>query len=389
MARVFKRKKVWYLDYFYKGKRCRKSVSRSRKVAELALNDIEVKIDREDIGLAVKRNVTFEQLVSDYLKYSKANKSESSYERDVQILEGHAIPYFSDRFVRGITPKIVEGYIIERSSQVREATVNRELNTILNMFNKAVQWDYLKESPGRGIRKLKEKTSRAPEFLSEEQISNLLISCPEHIFPLVYTGIYTGCRQSELFNLKWEDVNFEKKQMVIQSKKDWHTKSYKYRVIPIDDDLKELLLLHKQKSCDGEYIFSAPDGSKLNKNKIRRSYMKAVKKADIKTTDFKILRHTYASHLVMRGINIRTVQQLLGHHSVKMTEKYSHLAPDHLQAVSEHLDFGKALMQHGTNMTQNLSRKSQSLVPIGVRSLRNRPFTAATRVRISLGTLSI
>ncbi|MGB8657950.1 MAG: site-specific integrase [Candidatus Zixiibacteriota bacterium] len=155
--------------------------------------------------------------------------------------------------------------------------------------------------------------------------------------------MYTGCRQSELFNLKWEDINFEKNQILIQNKEDWHTKSYRYRVIPMDGDLKYLLGCLKENSTGSEYVFSAANGSKLNKNQMRRSYMKAVKTAGIKSTDFKILRHTYASHLVMRGINIRTVQKLLGHHIVKVTEKYSHLSPDHLQNVAQHLSFGKNL----------------------------------------------
>jgi integrase len=387
MARIFKRNNVWYIDYLYKGRRYRRRVSKSKKVAKIALSDIEVKIDREDVGLVVKRNVTFERLAEEYLKYSKANKSQSSYQRDVQIIKIHAIRYFGGRLLREITPKMVEGYVIKRASEVQESTVNRELNTNLNMFNKAVQWDYLKESPGKGIKKLKESSSRAPEFLSEGEISSLLQSCPERIFPLVFTAIYTGCRQSELFNLKWEDINFEKNQIVIQSKEDWHTKSYRYRVIPIDDDLKYMLAYLKENSNGREYVFPALNGGKLNKNQIRRSYMKAVKTAGINSTDFKILRHTYASHLVMRGINIRTVQKLLGHHSVKVTEKYSHLAPDHLQSIAQQLTFGKESRRVGTNMAQARNGRSQSVVPLGVRVLNDRPFTAATRVQISLGTL--
>jgi hypothetical protein len=72
-----------------------------------------------------------------------------------------------------------------------------------------------------------------------------------------------------------------------------------------------------------------------------------MREAGMNSTDFKILRQTYASHLVMKGVDIRTVQKLLGHHSIKMTEKYSHLDPDHLQSVANYLDFEKSAETFG------------------------------------------
>jgi len=340
MAKIFKRNNVWYLTYYYKGKRYRKRISRSKRIAEIALSDLQVKIDRDEIGLMAIRNITFKKLTQEYLEYSKANKAESSYERDLLIINKHALSYFGERMLKQITPKMVEGYIIKRSSEVNESTVNRELNTIFNLFRKAVDWGYIHESPCHGIKKLKEKRSTVPKFLPSEEITRLLSVCPPKIYALLYLGIYTGGRQSELFNLEWSDIDFERRQIIIQNKEDWHTKSYRHRVIPINDKIIEVLLEQKKVS-QSRYVFSQENGEKLNKNKIRRTFEKTMRDAGIDSTDFKILRHTYASHLVMRGVDIRTVQKLLGHHSIKMTEKYSHLAPDHLQSVANYLDFEK------------------------------------------------
>jgi site-specific recombinase XerD len=113
------------------------------------------------------------------------------------------------------------------------------------------------------------------------------------------------------------------------------------------------VLLEQRRVSQSRYVFRRENGEKLNKNKIRRTFEKAIREAGIDSTDFKILRHTYASHLVMKGVDIRTVQKLLGHHSIKMTEKYSHLVPDHLQSVANHPDFEKReeIFRHklGTN----------------------------------------
>ena len=113
-------------------------------------------------------------------------------------------------------------------------------------------------------------------------------------------------------------------------------------MIPINDKIIDVLLEQRNLS-QGRYVFSQENGERLNKVKIRRTFEKAMRETGISSTDFKILRHTYASHLVMKGVDIRTVQKLLGHHSIKMTEKYSHLAPDHLQSVANYLDFEKGV----------------------------------------------
>ena len=338
MAKIYRRNKIWYLTYYYKGKRHRKRISRSKKIAEIALGDVQLRIEREDIGLSSGKNMTFDKLAEEYLKYSKAKKSLSSFERDLLIINKHALPYFGTTSVKDITPRTVEGYIIQRSSKVRESTVNRELNTLFNLFRKAVEWRYVKESASHGIKKLKEKRSTVPRFLSSNEITRLLSACPDKIYPLIYVAIYTGCRQSELFNLEWSDIDFARRQIIVQNKGDWHTKSYRHRVIPISDKIIEVLLEQKEVSR-GRYVFSTEEGEKVDKSKVRRTFERAMREADIASTDFKILRHTYASHLVMKGVDMRTVQKLLGHHSIKMTEKYSHLAPDHLQSVAEHLDF--------------------------------------------------
>jgi len=230
--------------------------------------------------------------------------------------------------------------------------VFRELNTIFNLFHKAARWGYIQKSPCRGIKELKEKRSTVPKFLSSDEITRLVSVCPPKIYALVYLAIYTGCRQSELFNLEWSDIGFERGQIIIQNKENWPTKGYRHRVIPINENIIDVLL-EQRKVSQGRYVFSQENGKKLNKVKIRRTFEKAMREAGISSTDFKILRHTYASHLVMKGVDIRTVQKLLGHYSIKMTEKHSHLALDHLQSVANCLYFEKGAEIFGHKLATN------------------------------------
>ena len=322
------------------------------------LKDMELKMDRDDAGLSIRRNILVEDFVEEYLKYSQVSKSGSTYSRDSLTLNKHFALFFKDRFLQEVDHRAVEQYILERASKVAHSTVNRELVTIHHMFSKALEWRYVKENPCKGRKKLREE-ERAPQFLSKPEIDALLASADTLLFPIVYMALATGCRQGELLNLQWEDVDLNKKQIIIQKKKDWRTKSGRYRAIPINDEAANLLLKLKSRSTS-QYVFSRPDDSKLGKGIVRKRYVKAVRSAGIKSTDFKILRHTYASHLVMGGVDIRTVQQLLGHHSVKTTEKYSHLAPDYLQSVTGRIDFLRNMDSYGPKMVTTVRRGRES-----------------------------
>ena len=118
------------------------------------------------------------------------------------------------------------------------------------------------------------------------------------------------------------DVDFEGQAIRVQPKVDWHTKNYKMRAIPIHPDLLKILRDHRQ-SQNGMFVF-CNDGKPLQN--IRRSFNKAIQKAGIPHVTFHALRHTFASHMVMKGVDLATVQQHLGHADIQTTMRYAHLA---------------------------------------------------------------
>jgi site-specific recombinase XerD len=116
----------------------------------MALADVQVKKAKNDfLGRVRAEEDLVQGLRSEYLEYSKANKAKSSYERDVTTVQKHLVPVWGEHFCRGSRAKTLRRTRCRRLEQVTASTVNRELSCITNMFNKAVEWEYLRESPGR------------------------------------------------------------------------------------------------------------------------------------------------------------------------------------------------------------------------------------------------
>lgn len=112
-------------------------------------------------------------------------------------------------------------------------------------------------------------------------------------------------------------------------------KNNESRIIPINQTLHlEFLALFEKR--EGEYVFPGRNGQPPKD--IRTGFSTALKKVGIEDFRFHDLRHTFGSHLVMQGVNLRTVQQLMGHKDIKMTMRYSHLSPEHVQEAVEKLD---------------------------------------------------
>ena len=228
--------------------------------------------------------------------------------------------YFSGKYLHEITAIEIERFKNDEIKINSPATVNRKLARLKALFNKAIQWKKFEgENPVRGIKFLKEDNHKL-RFLEVEEIKRLIDSCDGILKPLVITAVNTGMRRGELFNLKWHDIDFNQSLIHLLE-----TKSGKERVIPMNEVVKNTLVATR-KSPESPYIFCR-DGHSIKD--IRRSFRSALKKAKIENFRFHDLRHTFASQLVMSGVNLNTVRELLGHSDLKTTLIYAHLSKGH------------------------------------------------------------
>ncbi len=339
MSRVYSREgkkgTVYYVDYFVDGRRVRKRLGRSQKLANLAAGEIDVKLERKELGFAAK-NRNFADFVQEYLTYSKGNKAPLSFDRDTQVLKIFAAFMQVDK-VGAITASRLEAYKTHRREQgTMVSTINRELNTIKAMLNKAVAWGALSESPAKSVQKFKEPR-RKVRYLTTDEIKVALKASNDRLRPILETFLHTGLRRDELIHLAWTDIDFKNKLLSVQSKDGWNPKDYEVRHIPMTAHLVRLLQGFPKR--DGTFIFRNGGGNKLDGNVLSRDFRVVFRGCGIKNVSVHTLRHTFASHLVMNGADIYTVQKLLGHSSIKTTEIYAHLAPDYLRAAVDKLHY--------------------------------------------------
>ena len=304
----------------------------------LVLKDVQLKIAKgEYLGVYEEKKIPFDKYAEQYLDYSKANKAWSTYNRQDRISIARLKAYFKDKYIYEITPQMIEKYKAKRLEKVKPATVNRELACLKHMFTMAIKWGYVKTNPAKEVKLLKEPPGRL-RYLKPEEVKALLASCPDHIRPIVVTALNTGMRKGELQELKWADVDFKNRKITVIN-----AKNNESRVIPINKTLyNELYPLSKRSK--GEYVFSDKNGRPYGD--IKKSFLKALEKAEIEDFRFHDLRHTFGSYLVMQGVDLKTVQQIMGHKDIRMTMRYAHLSPEHVQKAVETLDSIWTLFGH-------------------------------------------
>lgn len=341
----------WHIDYrLPNGKRRREKVSPSKKLAEIVLSKRKVEI-AEGRFLDVRKNekIKFEDFAAEFLNiHSKANKK--SWKSDFYNL-GTLEKYFGGKYLYTITIKDIEKFKVERASQVTPATVNRELATLKTMFSKAVLWGKLHDNAAKPVKFLNEPKGRL-RFLEKEEIVKILTNCNKNLRPLVILALNTGMRRGELFGLKWHDVDFKNNIITLLD-----TKNGEKREVYMNEQVKTALI-RVRKHPDSSYVFCNQNGKPLHD--IRKSFFTAIRKSGIKDFRFHDLRHTFASQLVMSGIDINTVRELLGHKDIRMTLRYSHLSPSHKRRAVDIL--GKKLDSFWT-VSPNSDNQPNGTIP--------------------------
>lgn len=271
--------------------------------------------------------------VNEYIEYLKIDRKYSlntllSYENDLN----QYINYLKDKNILNCTKEDINNFLINEKKFKNEKSVSHTLTVLRNFYKFLEVNEYIKINPTEYIDLPKLKKS-LPNVLSTEEVTKILdISLKtkydyrnKAMLELMYSS---GLRISELINLKTYDVNLNENLVKVTGK------GSKQRIIPIDDIATKYLfiymneyrqqLLKKDRTDD---LFLNSRGTKIS----RQAMFKLLKQLAVQKniqTDFSphTLRHSFATHMLENGADLRSIQELLGHSDISTTQIYTHIS---------------------------------------------------------------
>ncbi len=354
----------WYIDYYMpNGKRKREVVSipgvdpsrinREDAKKALSIRKAEMAQGKFKLESAIKPT-PFERLVTQYLEYSKANKRPNSYDRDMTSSK-HLRRYFNGRTIQQITNWHVEKYKSSRQKEIMKngkspakASINRELSMLKHMFKKAIEWNMISNNPVAQVKLFPEKPKQL-RVISIDEFAKLYAAASEFLKPILMIAIHTGLRRSEILNLRVSDINLRDRYILVRE-----SKNGDIRHVPINSLLmKTLKSVINNNNC--EHLFAGANGIPVKT--VKKAFWGALRRSGIAHLRFHDLRHSFGSNLSMSGVDIATIQELMGHKDISTTKRYIHPSPQHKKEAVEHLQFSPTVTYLDTDDETNRNIK--------------------------------
>ena len=260
------------------------------------------------------------------------------------ILRTHLYP----RFAKMNLAEITEDHGMALMSDLKKTHSAKGIKNIWivlkGVINKARKDKIIPYDPFEDIKKPKPDLVQ-DQFWTKLEINQFLLANKnDQLLPFFFVAIHTGLRLAELCGLKWDRIDFVNNQISVTRTRDKYglketTKTKIKRFVPMTQEVRILLLALHHKNIGNPYIFLEADGTEVKYAHVYRRFGNAQKKAG--TTNkirFHDLRHSFASNYMMNGGNVFDLQKLLGHTDIKLTMRYAHFTPDHLQSSIKFMD---------------------------------------------------
>lgn len=285
---------------------------------------------------AIPSKVTMSEVLDRYMKEVSPTLSPSTDFRNSQIVK-NLKAFFGDTLIQDVHTSNVSTYkanCLEKGFS--KETILRELGLFRRVFNLAIkEWALCTENPvPQALKTLGKADNKRVRYLSAEELRQLTAALPGWLKPIVTLARHTGLRRSNIVNLTWSQVDFARKVIIIP-----RTKNGSPIGIPLTQTAIDTLAdVQKTNHTASPYVFCDKDGKPPIPINVSKAFERAAKRAKVKDLRFHDLRHDFASSLVQSGVPIQIVKELLGHSDLRMTIRYSHLAPENLRDAVKTLD---------------------------------------------------
>jgi integrase len=271
----------------------------------------------------------------------RANRQKpSSIAQTESIIRVHLVPMLGAKKLDAITTEDFQG--LKRRLQTRAAkTVNNVLTVLSVLLKKAVEWDVIERVPVMGRLLPVPRTSAGfHDFDDYERLVEAACRTDWRAHLVVLLGGEAGLRCGEMMALEWADVDLAKGQLCIQ-RSDWKghltmPKGGRLRYVPLTVRLAAALKQHRH--LRGGRVLCQDNGAPLGQRLVQGLVLRAARSAGLRNVGVHVLRHTFCSHLAMRGGAARAIQELAGHRDLVTTQRYMHLSPAAVEGAIRLLD---------------------------------------------------
>jgi integrase len=294
---------------------------------------------------ATKEVPTLREFSTIFMETSKLRNKPSTMDGKAKILKWHLLPHVGHLPLNEITYTVIEDLKLTLANQqvrtprklppenapypnLAPVTINKSLMVLHRMLVVARKRRLIDFVPDF-------EWLRCPlgefEFLTYDEANRLIAAADGQLRTMIIVALKTGMRHGELLALRWQDVDLVAGRIVIRQNVVRGVigtpKSGKPREIPMSDEARAALQAHRH--LRGPYVFCKMDGKMLTDSETKNPFAHIVRRAQIpKSVGWHCLRHSFASHLAMRGATLRVIQELLGHSTITMTMRYAHLGPE-------------------------------------------------------------
>lgn len=336
---VRRRKDRWMVDFWMEPPG--QPRQRIRKLAPVTTKRAALEYERrlrEELALgtpARKEVPTLEAFSTEFLQnYAATSNRAAEQEEKARNFRLHLLPSMGKLQLHEVDRRVVDAFkAMKLAEGLHPNSVNHYLATLSRALHVAVEWGYLDRMPKVVLLRLPPSKF---DFFTFEEADRLLAAATGEDRTLLLTLLRTGLRAGEAVALKWDAVDLVARKLVVRSAF-WRNvegppKSNRTREIPLATDVLGALRGHRH--LRGPYVFCNTAGRHLTRDNVATVVERACRRAGLRRVGAHVLRHSFASHLVMRGVPLKVVQELLGHADMRMTLRYAHLAPVvHRQAV--------------------------------------------------------
>ena len=320
---------IWWIRYTFEGRIKREKVGRKSDAIDLyQQRKSEVRAGMKMPANMRHRGDTVATLIARAIAWVQSNRPKSAHTYIAQMLR--IKDELGKCIASDLKPADVEVWLSSHEEWT-DATRNRYKSALSKALQLAVVDGNLPRNVARLVTAKKESSGRVRWMKPDEEVR--IVSVIQKKYPVhlhaFYVALHTGMRSSEQFGLTWTRVDFERRKILLEI-----TKNGDPREVPMNKTVLAILTdLYVNK--DSNLVF--PRKFKGERTE-QRWFPRAVAKAKVADFRWHDLRHTFASRLVMAGVDLYTVSKLMGHKTIAMTQRYAHLSPEHNLAAVEVLD---------------------------------------------------